>query len=173
MLTLQPSIPNDVKIIKGICDNARLYQRSLGFEQWLDGYPLTETIEADIKSGKGHLIIYNGEIIGYCVIDLEGDSEYDRKEEIWKAKGSYAAVHRLALTATARGRRLGLPVIKTIEKYVVNHGVGIIKADTGPDNIPMQRLLASAGFTCLGRYEFSWGIRLAYEKSLYRDGSEN
>lgn len=167
MIELLPASSNDISVIKNICDNARQFQRMLGFEQWLDGYPSIEIIRADIMSGKGRLIIYYGKIIGYCVIDLEGDREYDKALEIWhNSNDAYAAVHRFALSATARGKRLSLPVLRLIEQSIARHGIRVIKVDTGIENTPMQRLLTSAGFSYRGIHTFSWGMRLAYEKEV-------
>ena len=166
MLQLQSAELTDVGMIKNICDDARRFQQSQGFEQWPVGYPSTDVIATDIASNKGYLILVDDDIVGYCVIDLNGDSEYNLKRDIWQSHEPYAAVHRLALSADARGKRLGLPILKIIEDCVANRGIRVIKVDTGLENIRMQRLLTSAGYSCRGQHHFSWGPRLAYEKVI-------
>ncbi|MDE5555589.1 MAG: GNAT family N-acetyltransferase [Muribaculaceae bacterium] len=166
MLQLQPAQLTDSSAIKNICDDARRFQHSQGFEQWPEGYPSPDVIASDIASNKGYLILVDGDIVGYCVIDLNGDCEYDLKRDIWQTYKPYAAVHRLALSAEARGKRLGLPILNIIERLVANRGIRVIKVDTGLENIRMQRLLASAGYSCRGQHQFSWGPRLAYEKEI-------
>lgn len=166
MLQLQPAELSDVSTIKNICDDARRFQQSQGFLQWPEGYPSTEVIESDITFGKGYMISLDGDIIGYCVIDRNGDSEYDLKHDIWQSHEPYAAVHRLALSAKARGKRLGLTILKIIESHIARQGIRVIKVDTGLENIRMQRVLSSAGYLCRGQHQFSWGLRLAYEKAI-------
>ena len=165
MIRLIPAICNDIKVIKDICESARLFQLSQGFQQWSEGYPSLELLTKDITSGIGYLIFLDGDIIGYCVIDPDGDSEYDLADNLWTSHEPYAAIHRLALSAKARGHHLSLPILNMIERQVAESGIRVTKVDTGLENIPMQRLLASAGYVCRGRYQFTWGPRLAFEKT--------
>lgn len=161
-IEIKHATANDIPAILDICDDARQFQREIGFCQWADGYPSEEVIAADIAASKGFLITADSNIIGYCVIDTNGDKEYDSRKDIWADKEPYAAIHRLALARNARGKGYSKPIIENILNYVAGLGIMCVKIDTGTANIPMQRLLASTGFDCLGKYTFTWGERLAY-----------
>ncbi|MDE6669054.1 MAG: GNAT family N-acetyltransferase [Muribaculaceae bacterium] len=166
MLELHLATPDDIPFIMDICDDARRFQRVQGFNQWPDGYPSETVIAADITASRGFMILLDGMKVGYCVIDFAGENEYDRLSDIWNSAAPYAAVHRLALSAATRGKRLGLPLFKVIEQFVISNGVYLIKADTGLENIRMQRLFASAGYSNRGIQQFEWGLRIAYDKVL-------
>ena len=168
MIELRNATLNDIPVILNICDDARAFQREQGFMQWGDGYPSSEVIEADIHASKGFLILLDNAIVGYCVIDLSRDIEYDLHPEIWESDGDYAAVHRLALSHNARNKRLGHQIFATIEQYVSSKGIKIFKVDTGVENIRMQRIMDTSGYKNLGIHNFKWGIRIAYEKVLQK-----
>ncbi|MDE5877375.1 MAG: GNAT family N-acetyltransferase [Muribaculaceae bacterium] len=166
MIELSLATPVDMPVIMDICDDARRFQREQGFNQWPDGYPSEEVIAADMTASRGFMILLDGVKVGYCVIDFAGESEYDRLSDIWTSAVPYAAVHRLALSANTRGKRMGLPLFEVIERFVVANGISVVKVDTGLENIRMQRLLVSAGYSDLGIQQFEWGPRIAYEKML-------
>lgn len=157
---------DDVAAALEICDDGRRYQRELGFFQWRDGYPSREVIEADIAAEKGYLILLDGCVAGYCVIDPEGDAEYDSIPSLWLSSRPYAAVHRLVLARRFRGQHLSRTVFEAIFERIAALGIYSVKVDTGLDNTPMQKLLESLAFTRPGTHTFSWGPRIAYEKSL-------
>lgn len=166
MIELHLATPDDIPVIMDICDDARRFQRKQGFNQWPDGYPSDAVITADIVASRGFMILLDGMKVGYCVIDFAGEQEYERLSDIWASTAPYAAVHRLALSANVRGRKLGLPLFEVIEQFVMANGVYVIKADTGLENIRMQRLLISAGYSDRGIHQFEWGLRIAYDKVL-------
>ncbi len=166
MLELRVATPGDMPIIMEICNDARYFQRAQGFMQWPDGYPSETVITADISASRGFMILLDGRVVGYCVIDFAGETAYDILSDVWTVSGPYAAVHRLALSADTRGKKLGLPILRVIEQFVLDNGVRVIRVDTGLENVRMQRLLASAGYSNCGIHEFEWGVRIAYEISL-------
>lgn len=142
------------------------YQRSLGFTQWLDGYPNDDLLERDYETGRGFIIEIGGKPAGYVVIDTAGDAEYDRLSHIWRLSGPYAAVHRIVLGDSFRGKGYGSRLLEEIEIFLSDKGVAVIRFDTGVDNLPMQTLLKKSGYTDLGHHVFVWGPRFTYEKGL-------
>ncbi|MDE6715588.1 MAG: GNAT family N-acetyltransferase, partial [Muribaculaceae bacterium] len=166
MLQLRKANINDLTKILGICDEARQFQREQGFMQWADGYPSTTVIDADISASRGYMISMDGSEIGYCVIDTTGDAEYDRLHHIWQSQDKYAAIHRLALCNTVRGKGLGSEIFEVIENYIIGQGFRIIKVDTGVENVRMQRILTNLGYNNLGTHIFVWGPRIAFEKVI-------
>ena len=166
MINLRPLSRNDFFLVKEFISQGRRYQNTLGFEQWLEGYPSDDLLETDFSLQRGYIIEVDDEEAGYVVIDLNGDPEYDRLSQIWTHKGRYAVVHRLVLNDRFRGRGLATALIEVIEEHIMRHGISIVRFDTGVKNIPMQRLLTRCDYDCRGSYAFIWGERLAYEKLL-------
>lgn len=168
MINLRPIMRNDFAAVKNMIAQGRRFQNSLGFEQWLEGYPSDALLETDFLSRRGYIIVSEGKTAGYVVVDTKGDEEYERLSHIWNLHGEYAVVHRLVLSDEYRGHGLASHVVQHIEKAVAENGLNIIRFDTGLQNTPMQRLLARHSYTNLGEYDFVWGRRLAYEKQLSR-----
>lgn len=166
MITLRPANQTDVAAAMDICSQARAFQRACGNIQWADGYPSEETIARDIAASKGYIAEVDGVPAGYCVIDIDGDAEYDRAPGLWSTDEPYVAVHRLAMADCARGKGLSAVVFRQVERIVSARGFRVIKVDTGLHNIPMHRLMANLGFTCCGEHTFPWGRRLTYEKVI-------
>lgn len=165
-IRLRKAVADDIPTIVEMCADGRRYQRELGFFQWRDGYPSRSVIEHDVAAGKGYIVLLDGSVAGYCVIDTEGDAEYDKAASLWISSVPYAAVHRLVLASHARRRHLGRPVFAAIFDRISALGISCVKVDTGLDNVPMQKLLESLAFTRRGTRIFSWGPRIAYEKTL-------
>ena len=165
MLKLRPADTDDYDTIKLFFDEGRAFQRSLGFVQWKDNYPSRDVIFEDIRLKRGYVIEHDGIDIGYAVVDFS-DSEYYRLNTIWRLQGDYAVVHRLVLGDCARGSGRGKGVIEAAEKIARSKGASIMRFDTGVHNLPMQNLLESMNYNNLGIFDFVWGPRYAYEKSL-------
>ena len=154
-------------MIKTFFDQGRLFQNSLGFVQWKPGYPSFELFLEDSSLRRGFVISENGTHIGYVVIDMQGDREYDRLSHIWKLTGRYAVVHRMVFSDQVRGKGQAGVLLGLIENMVREEGIGVVRFDTGVKNLPMQRLLEKAGYVNLGVFDFIWGERYAYEKQLH------
>ena len=157
---------SDFDTLKEIFEQGRLFQLSLGFEQWKPGYPSLEILEADRKNGYGYVVETNGQTAGYFALYAEGDAEYDRLAHLWRNKSSYAVVHRIVLSDKYRGKQLSSVILSQIEKMIIAKNVSAIRFDTGLMNAPMQRLLESNGYDNLGQCDFVWGPRIVYEKLL-------
>ena len=166
MITLRPANPSDIPAALNICSEARSFQRACGNIQWADGYPSEDVITRDVLARKGYIAELDGLPAGYCVIDTDGDVEYDRASRLWHTNEPYVAVHRLAIADFARGKRLSVNILVEVERIIRPLGFRVIKVDTGLKNTPMHRLLASLGFSERGSYTFPWGPRLAYEKII-------
>lgn len=166
-LTYRQAAREDIPDILTICDEAREFQRSRGSMQWKDGYPSESVILSDIDKCRGWVIESpDGDSAGYCVVDTEGDSEYDGIEGLWHTGRPYAAVHRLAFSDRVRGKGYGRLVLADIESRLRDNNIHAIRVDTGLENLPMQRILESLDYSNLGVHDFSWGKRIAYEKEL-------
>ena len=68
---------HDVSCIMGIMEEAKGIMRADGNPtQWPEGYPATQTIEADIASGSGYLCVSNGVAVAYFAFLKGPDPTY-------------------------------------------------------------------------------------------------
>lgn len=156
----------DIPEILKIMDSARAFQRSLGFVQWKDGYPSVEIIESDISQGGAMVFIIDGIIEAYAFLAF-GDPAYDElPDNLWKFKGNYGVVHRLAVSDRHRGHGISSAIFRMIESEYRRENIGIVRVDTGEKNIVMRKIMARNGYSPLGLHNFIWGPRLVFEKRI-------
>lgn len=166
IMELRKATSGELDAIMRILAEAREAQRAQGFVQWEDGYPPVSTVMADMERGEAYVLADRGKIAGYAAI-AAGDVEYDRLRHIWRTDcEEYAAIHRVALADSHRGRGLSCVFLLLIEREVRRRGIMSVRIDTGVENKAMQRILEKCGYTGLGVRDFVWGRRLAYEKRL-------
>lgn len=166
VFTIRAATPADLGQVRQLFEQGRRFQLSLGFEQWKEGYPADSVLLADISSGAGFVLTVNGNIAGYFALISDGDDEYERLSHIWRLEGRYGVVHRFVVADNCRNKGYASLMLKDAEKRLQCNNIGIMRVDTGVSNLPMQRLMDSSGYTCLGRHDFVWGKRLAYEKEI-------
>lgn len=164
MLTTRKVEVSDFETVRELFEQGRSFQQSLGFVQWLPGYPSEDILVQDMERGRGYVFMTDDVIVGYASIFTDSDEEYDRMAHIWRTPKEYGAVHRLVLSDAVRGRGLGRGILEICEDLIARSGCKAVRIDTGLQNKPMQRLLAGAGYSCRGEHNFVWGPRLAYEK---------
>ncbi len=148
-----------------VFSQARLAQRRAGFRQWEDGYPSIDVLKSDIDRAIGFILDDNGKTAGYIAIAAY-DDEYNRHPELWDVGKDYAVFHRIALSDDYRGKKLSGILFDLAESHALRTGAAFVRIDTGLENKPMQHILSKRGYINLGRCDFIWGERLAYEKPL-------
>ena len=167
MFTLKKATSQDHPLACTFLEQARAYQRAQGFVQWTDNNPNSDTLAADIAQGKGYLLCEDGTPIGYVYIDLTGEPAYGHLTEgAWKVAAPYAAVHRVAFGAEARGRGASKQLFACIKELVAAHGIRLLRIDTHRDNKLMQHVLAREGFVYCGVVHYGTAERIAYELSF-------
>lgn len=164
-MNLRKATYEDIEDVMRIFAQARQAQRAAGFRQWEDSYPSVDILTADIGNSRGYVLDDDGQAAGYVAI-ATSDEEYDRHPELWDVARKYAVFHRIALSDDYRGRGVSGELFDLAESYAMRIGADCIRIDTGLENKPMQHILAKRGYTALGRCDFVWGPRLAYEKPL-------
>lgn len=155
----------DIEDVMRVFSQARLAQRRAGFRQWEDGYPSIDVLKSDIDSAIGFILDDNGKTAGYIAIAAY-DDEYNRHTELWDVGKDYAVFHRIALSDDYRGKKLSSILFDLAESHALRTGAAFVRIDTGLENKPMQHILSKRGYINLGRCDFIWGERLAYEKPL-------
>lgn len=167
MTHLRTAMLADIPAIMHIMAQARAAQRALGFRQWDDGYPPERQLEEEISAGRGFVLADGDAICAYAAI-VADDPEYADLQSVMTSYGeSYAVIHRLAISDAYRGRGVARRFLALLEEEMRHRGLLWSRADTGLENLPMQKALAAAGYRLLCRHNFVWGPRLVYEKSLH------
>ena len=162
-MKVQLATAADLSAIKEIYSSAREFMRSLGNpEQWKDNYPPEDLTERDIEEKVLYKVVLDGEILGVFFFKAGEDPTYvNISEGAWKNDAPYAVIHRVATSASARGKG----VCKAIFDYCFSEYPNL-KIDTHRDNIPMQRALLKSGFEYCGLiYVADGSERLAYQKT--------
>ena len=151
---------------------AREYLGSQGLIQWQGLYPAAEDILADIAAGTGWLFTHEGKCAGYVCLETGAVPGYDAIEGKWLTETPYASIHRIMVQPEWRRAGLAAEMIQLCEDLAMGRGFASVKADTHPDNGPMNGLLRKCGYAHCGTIYIVGGDedgqpRAAYEKLLY------
>ena len=144
-------------------EDARVFHRSMGFVQWHPGYPTMQTIEDDIKNGVGYVFAEGDTVLGYCCIVIGDEPAYHVIDGAWKTDRDYAVVHRMAFSASCRGKGLSAEAFALIRAFCEENQVEAVRVDTQGENKVMQHILEREGFAYCGLVTFDGGPKLAYE----------
>lgn len=153
--------------IMEIITQAKAQMRSLGSDQWQQGYPATENIATDITRGDGWVLCQpSGGIVAYGAVIFDGEPAYDALDGEWLCNGKYVVVHRLAVADEVKQRGIAATFMLRTEELARQQGCISFRVDTNFDNRYMLRLLRSQGFIHCGGISYESGPRMAFEKRL-------
>ena len=169
----------DLDAVMEIIAEARGTIAALGIDQWQDGYPQREIIEADILSGVSYCIenTESGEILATFGVFEAGDVLYDKIfDGEWRMGDSlsclgegvvYTAIHRVAISVKSRGQGLSTAMIDFVAEKARAKGKRSLRIDTHEGNVVMRKMLEKHGFCHCGTIYLENGDpRVAYEKVL-------
>ena len=157
---IREAIESDLLEIKSIVAKARELMKASGnVNQWVDGYPSSEVLLSDIRSGNAYLLLRENKAVAYFAMIDGADPTYNLiTKGSWVNDDSYGVLHRVASNGEAKG------VFKEILLYASEH-YSNIRIDTHHDNKIMQRLLEQNGFVYCGVIFLGDGSpRLAYQR---------
>lgn len=167
----------DLPVIMQIIDEAKEKLRLMGVDQWQDGYPNMEVIEADIDAGEAYVWTFPSSktssapsIIAYIMFSFNPDPDYAViTDGEWLNQGDYAVFHRLAVASAYRGEGYAGQVLRRVLDLAMEAGFDSLRADTHSDNISMQHTLENNGFERCGRVLIRGSEpRIAYEYRFRR-----
>ena len=161
MIALRPVFENEYELAYRFIEEARAYQRAQGFVQWTDTSPTLFDICKDIIEHRAYFITENNEPFGYVCLRLDGDPIYN-EITAWQEK-RYAAVHRVAIGDSARGKGASRELFRLLRELCRLHGISAIRIDTHKENELMKHVLSREGFVLRGTVHYAVGERLAYE----------
>ena len=175
MFQFRKSTLQDMDQIVRIAEEGRALLKSRGISQWQTGsYPDRPLFEQDVQEGIGYVVCEEGRVAAICALQTTPEEDYRHLTEGRWLTGEgifYAAVHRAAVAPECQGRHVTTFLFDSAAKTAKEMGAASLRADTHPDNIPMQKSLERAGFKKCGWFVISegdeaGGIRLAYERLL-------
>lgn len=158
---IRPTTPDDLAEVMAVYAIARESMcRSGNASQWAGGYPAESFIIEEIAAG--HSFVCEDEtkeIVGTFCLVFGDDPTYARiYDGEWLNNEPYATLHRIASSGKERG-----VATFCIDWCFTQHPN--IRIDTHRDNLAMQHIIQSMGFTYCGIIFVSNGSeRLAYQK---------
>lgn len=162
--TIQKALPTEVQLVLTMCDHSRSIMRAHGNTvQWTNGYPDAKAIEKDIEGGHAHMILEDGEPIGYFALVHGIDPTYRTiYDGLWIDDTTpYATIHRLCCLPGHKG------IGRTCFEWCKTQAP-CLKADTHEANTIMQHILLQQGFCYCGTIYIADGTpRRAYQLMTY------
>jgi GNAT superfamily N-acetyltransferase len=158
---------SDLDKIMEIIEEAKDYLKTLGIDQWQNGYPNEEKILSDIEN-RAFFVLEEEEIMGITFIGITKDPTYDKiYQGEWLSNGDYGVIHRMAVGGKYRKTGTASLLMKYTEEHLRSRNIKSIKVDTHRGNTTMHNfLLKNAYVQCGVIYLEDGNERLAYEKLL-------
>lgn len=166
--TVQEDIPQIMEIIR----QAQSYLKEQGIDQWQDGYPNVESIEADIRNEVSYVYTEKERIIGTLALIFEKEPTYEIiYDGNWETEDiPYATIHRIAVAEEEKGKGIAGKMLLEAERICKESKVHTLRIDTHEDNLSMQNWMKKSGFIYCGWILLLSGAkRLAFEKRISRN----
>lgn len=165
-MRLRKSDENDIKNIMEIIEEAQIYFKEQGINQWQNNYPNENTIKNDIKNCESYVLIKDEQIIATTAISFDGESTYNKiYEGEWMSNDCYGVIHRIAVRGNYKGMGIASKILKEAEKLSKTKRINSIRIDTHEDNKSMQKVLLKNGYKYCGViYLKDNSKRIAFEK---------
>ena len=133
-----------------LCLEARETLARRGVNQWQTGFPDSESLTDDLKSGRCFAFITEqGTIAAMTRLNLEPEEMYEHlKSGAWlTGKTGYATTHRTVVSPAFRSTGLSDRLLEEAARRAKEAGCISLRVDTHRDNRPMRALIARQGFT--------------------------
>ena len=165
---IRPATTQDVAAIMPVFDQARAAIAALGIDQWQDGYPTKEHIEADIQNDYAYVVCHFDKVEGYFAMQTMSEPTYAHIENgAWLTDGPYITVHRVAMSDALRGKGAAAEVMTYVVSRTLRSGIPAVRIDTHEENLRMRKFLEKQGFSACGTiYLESGAARIGYERDL-------
>ena len=144
-LAVRPAVMNDIPRILQLVNHSRGIMRANGnFVQW-DGYPGSDLIGSDIDRGIGHVVVADGQAVGYFALLLDPEPTYAYIEDgLWLDDTTpYGTIHRLACAP-------GVHVIARCAFAWSESRCASIRVDTHKNNHIMLHIIEKFGYSRCG-----------------------
>ena len=156
-------LPDDACRIAEVFAAAKRTMRQAGnMNQWTDGYPSVDVVEADLAAGGAYVVEDDGRIVAYFAFLPSPEPTYSKiYDGEWVDDVSpYHVVHRIASVGEAHG------IFQSVMDFCFETERNI-RIDTHRDNHIMQHLILKYGFIYCGIiYLRNGDERLAYQRVI-------
>ena len=148
-----PATVDDVPAIVATLEAGRALLAADGIDQWQDGTgPDVDLVTSDVARGWGRVFLIGGQVAATAALIDEPEPAYDQVVEgAWQVRGDaaapYATIHRVAVAPAFRGMHVAQRFYARLIEEARARGFAEIRVDTHADNVRMQHVIASAGFT--------------------------
>ncbi len=167
LIYLRPSQKTDVPAIMAILTKAKKLLAADQIDQWQNGYPNVEQIQADIQQQISWVLMVNQTIAATAALMLKPEPTYqDIRQGHWHNSQPYATIHRIAVDPQLRGQRLSTILLSNLVTVGLQQQRFNFRVDTHPQNLRMQHVVQQAGFQKRGEIQVTDGLRWAYELNL-------
>ena len=156
---MRPATVDDVPAIVATLEAGRALLAADGIDQWQDGAgPDVDLVTSDVARGWGRVFLIGGQVAATAALIDEPEPAYDQVVEgAWQVRGDtaapagaaspYATIHRVAVAPAFRGIHVAQRFYARLIEEARARGFAEIRVDTHADNVRMQHVIASAGFT--------------------------
>lgn len=150
---MRPATVDDVPAIVATLEAGRALLAADGIDQWQDGTgPDVDLVTSDVARGWGRVFLIGGQVAATAALIDEPEPAYDQVVEgAWQVRGDaaapYATIHRVAVAPAFRGMHVAQRFYARLIEEARARGFAEIRVDTHADNVRMQHVIASAGFT--------------------------
>ncbi|WP_018143498.1 GNAT family N-acetyltransferase [Alloscardovia criceti] len=154
-ILVRRSTYEDIPAIMEVVQQAKTQLKADGSSQWQNGYPNKYTFIADIDAESSYVLTVDGVVAGTAMISYGEEAGYsDLREGQWaypvEEYGPYAVIHRVAVSAQHRGRKVVDKLFKELLRTMADEGITIVRIDTHRKNLRMQKVLSRIGFEYAG-----------------------
>ena len=169
-IRIRKTSENDISDVLEIYAEARGTIKSLGIDQWQNGYPTEDVLRDDIARGASYVAESGGNVTATFALIDGGDASYDEIDGGWLTAGrNYTAMHRVAVRVSSRGSGISWMIVDFALRHASENGKSSVRIDTHEGNAVMRRMLEKNGFVYCGVISLRGGIeegqkRVAYEK---------
>lgn len=178
---MRPATVDDVPAIVATLEAGRALLAADGIDQWQDGAgPDVDLVTSDVARGWGRVFLIGGQVAATAALIDEPEPAYDQVVEgAWQVRSGavapagatspYATIHRVAVAPAFRGMHVAQRFYARLIEEARARGFAEIRVDTHADNVRMQHVIASAGFTRAGTVRISddpKDLRWAYQLFL-------
>ena len=158
----------DIPYVMNIIHDAQRYFKSVGIPQWQNGYPDENQILNDIQEDGSYVLEEDNQIIGTFFLTFKEESSYKKiYEGKWLNDEPYAAIHRIAIDSSLKGKGIASKLFSYGESIALSKGINNIRIDTHEYNLSMQKALKKNGFIRCGNIFLSdHSPRIGFQKII-------
>lgn len=152
---MRPALVDDIPAIVAIIETGRELLAAEGVDQWQNGAgPCPNAVASDILQGWGRVFTVCDEVAATAALMPAPDPAYAHIDGAWETRGegSYAAIHRVAVSPEYRGRRVARRFIERLIEEARARGFSEVRIDTHEKNARMRKVIEGHGLL-VGRHD--------------------